>query len=309
MKYLILGGGGFIGSAVSDRLLLDGHEIRIFERPRVPPYRGFKKTEPVEWLSGDIQNSHDLREAIKGTDAVVHLVSTTLPKTSNEEMIYDVTTNVIASLKILDAMRETGVGQIVFISSGGTIYGIPKKLPITEEHPTDPEVSYGITKLAIEKYLYLYSRQHGIRSTVLRVSNPYGEGQRVDTGQGAIAAFIHRALADLPIDIWGDGSVVRDYLHVSDVAEAFACALAYRGDQRVFNIGSGAGVSLSELVGEIEKILDRPVRVHYSPGRRFDVPVNVLDNTLARQEFGWQPGVLLADGLRRTIEWTRRKKA
>ncbi|CAM3416063.1 NAD-dependent epimerase/dehydratase family protein [Bordetella flabilis] len=250
-----------------------------------------------------MQSTHDLREAIDGTDAVVHLVSTTLPKVSNDDPIYDVTTNVVATLQMLNVMLETGVRRIVFISSGGTVYGIPQQIPITESHPTEPEVSYGITKLTIEKYLYLYSRLHGIRPTILRVANPYGERQRVETAQGAVAAFIRRALAGDPIEIWGDGSVVRDYLHVSDVADAFAAALAYQGDRLVFNVSSGIGTSLVQLVGSIETVLGRPLRVNHTPGREFDVPVSILSNALAQSELGWKPRVALEDGLRRTIRW------
>jgi UDP-glucose 4-epimerase len=306
MKYVIFGGGGFIGSTVADRLLADGHSIRVFERPRVQPYREFNESESVEWMCGDMQSTHDLHEAIAGTDGVVHLVSTTLPKVSNDDPIYDVTTNVLATLQMLNVMRETGVSRIAFISSGGTVYGIPRHIPITEDHPTDPEVSYGITKLTIEKYLYLYSQLHGIRPTILRVANPYGERQRVETAQGAVAAFIRRALAGEAIEIWGDGSVVRDYLHVSDVANAFARALSYEGKKIAFNVSSGAGTSLLELVAAIERVIGRPLKINFLPGRQFDVPVSVLDNSLAKSEFGWEPKVDLEAGLRRTIEWIRK---
>lgn len=303
MKCVIFGGGGFIGSTVADRLIADGHSIRIFERPRVQPYRTFKESESVEWMTGDMQSVHDLHGAIAGTDAVIHLVSTTLPKISNDDPIYDVTTNVLATLQMLNVMRETGVKRILFISSGGTVYGAPKFVPITESHPTDPEVSYGITKLTIEKYLYLYDRLYGLRPTILRVANPYGERQRVETAQGAVAAFIRRALAGEAIEIWGDGSVVRDYLHVSDVANAFAEALPYTGDKIVFNVSSGVGTSLLELCSSIERVLGKSLNVNFLPGRKFDVPVSVLDNSLAKSEFGWKPQINLDEGLRRTINW------
>ncbi|MGG2018635.1 NAD-dependent epimerase/dehydratase family protein [Pseudomonas sp. S8] len=221
MKYVIFGGGGFIGSAIADKLLEEGHSLRIFERPRVPPYRAFEPHESVEWISGDLQSKHDLEEAITGVDGVLHLVSTTLPKSSNDDPIYDIQTNVIATLNMLDVMVEQNVQQIVFISSGGTVYGKPVQCPLTEEHPTNPEVSYGISKLTIEKYLYLYSKLHNIKPVILRVANPYGERQRIETAQGAIAAFVSRATAGQSIDIWGDGSVTRDYIYIKDIANAF----------------------------------------------------------------------------------------
>jgi UDP-glucose 4-epimerase len=254
MKLVVFGGGGFIGSAICERLLADGHQLRIFERPRVPPYRHFAENEHVEWTTGDFSSTHDLRDAIEGMDGVVHLVSTTLPKSSNEDPVYDVETNIVPSLHLLNAMVEHKVKRIVFISSGGTVYGNPQYIPIDEKHPTEPVVSYGITKLAIEKYLHMFSKLHGIKAVTLRVANPYGERQRVETAQGAIGIFMHNILKDKPIEIWGDGSVQRDYIHVSDVADAFAKAITYDGEKECFNISSGKGISLNELV-EMMKIL------------------------------------------------------
>ncbi len=174
MKLTVFGGGGFIGSAISDRLLEDGHALRIVERPRVAPYRNFKAGEVVEWVTGDFSSTYDVANAIEGVDGVFHLISTTLPKNSNDDPIYDVQSNLVATLQLLNAMVAGNVRRIVFISSGGTVYGAPKYLPVDENHPTEPQVSYGITKLAIEKYLLMYGRLYGIRPTILRVANPLG---------------------------------------------------------------------------------------------------------------------------------------
>lgn len=307
MKIVIFGGGGFIGSTIADRLLSDGHELRIFERPRVEPYRAFQPDERVEWIAGDLQSTHDVTEVITGADVVLHLVSTTLPKNSNDDPIYDVQTNLVATLQMLNAMVSLKIPKIVFISSGGTVYGTPRYLPVDEKHPTDPLVSYGITKLAIEKYLYMYERMHGIKTVTLRVANPYGERQRIETAQGAVGVFLHHAIKGVPIDIWGDGSVTRDYIHVSDVAEAFVRAVDYSGPQSVFNISSGTGTSLNELIGMMEGTLGKPIKRHYLPGRPFDVPVSVLSNELARQELGWAPVIGMREGLARTAQWMTAK--
>jgi UDP-glucose 4-epimerase len=305
MKITIFGGGGFIGSAIADRLLKDGHALRIFERPRVAPYRQFLSTESVEWITGDFSSVHDVSTAIDGVDTVLHLISTTLPKNSNDDPVYDVQSNLVATLQLLDAMVKKHVGKIVFISSGGTVYGNPVYVPVDENHPTEPRVSYGITKLAVEKYLLMYQDLHGIKANILRVANPYGERQRIETAQGAVGVFLSKAMRQEPIDIWGDGSVTRDYLHVSDVAEAFACAVAYSGKKSVFNISSGVGTSLNEMIAMLETHLGVAVSRYYLPGRSFDVPVNVLDNTLARIELGWVPQVGMLDGIVRTANWMR----
>lgn len=309
MKIAILGGGGFIGSAVVERLLADGHELRIFEHPRLAPYRSFSQNEAVEWLTGDFMNTHDLRAAIDSVDVVLHLISTTLPKGSNDDMIHDVESNLVTTLHLLDAMVAKEIRKIVFISSGGTVYGDPAYLPIDEGHPTEPRVSYGITKLAIEKYLLLYQRLYGIQARILRVANPFGERQRIATAQGVAGVFLSRALRNEPVEIWGDGSVTRDYIYVGDVADAFARAVTYQGQQSVFNIGAGTGTSLNELIDTIERIIGRTVDRHYFPGRPFDVHTSVLDNALAREELGWTPKVKLEEGLTRTAEWMRRELA
>ncbi|WP_026258714.1 NAD-dependent epimerase/dehydratase family protein [Uliginosibacterium gangwonense] len=303
MKITIFGGGGFIGSTIADRLLKDRHELRIFERPRVEPYRQFSDDEKVEWLTGDLMSVHDVSEAIDGVDVVLHLVSTTLPKNSNDDPLYDVQTNLVATLQLLSAMVAKRVRKIVFISSGGTVYGNPTYLPLDERHPTEPRVSYGITKLAIEKYLLMYQSLHGIKANILRVANPFGERQRVETAQGAVGVFLSKAIQNQPIEIWGDGTVTRDYLYVSDVADAFARAVDYDGAESVFNISSGVGTSLNEMIILLERVLGRKVVRNYQPGRPFDVPTSVLANSLARQELGWAPQVTLEDGIIKTAAW------
>lgn len=194
MKVVIFGGGGFIGSHVVDQLLENGHELRVFERPRVDPYRSFSTDEQIEWITGDMLSVHDVSEAISGMDAVLHLVSFTLPKNSNDDIIYDIQTNLVSTIQLLNAILAHRVKKIVFISSGGTVYGAPQYFPIDEMHPTNPLVSYGITKLTIEKYLLLFQHLYGIKSVNLRVSNAYGPRQRLGTSQGAAMVFLHRAL-------------------------------------------------------------------------------------------------------------------
>jgi len=305
MKLLILGGGGFLGSWICDRLLIDGHELRVFERPRIGPYRRFAAHESVEWMTGDFASSSDMSAALRGMDGVVHLISTTLPRNSNDDPIYDVQSNVISSLQLLDAMHEQGIRRIVFISSGGTVYGIPETTPLDERHPTNPICSYGITKLMIEKYLLMRAKLSGLQPVILRVTNPYGPRQRTETAQGAVAAFTHKILSRQPIDVWGDGSVTRDYLYVADVADAFALAVTHDGPDRVLNISSGAGVSVLQLIEAIASAAGCEPTVRHLPARPFDVPANVLNNSLARDSLRWTPRVCLTDGVRQMIEWAR----
>ena len=306
MRCLILGGGGFIGSHLADRLLSCGYTVRIFERPRVPYYRTFLKEEKVEWQTGDFQSEADVASSVDGCDIVFHLISTTLPKGSNDDPIYDIESNVIGTLKLLSSTVRYSVKKIIFISSGGTIYGNPNKIPVPETHPTEPLVSYGISKLTIEKFLHLYNQLHGLDYAILRVANPFGERQRVSSAQGAVTAFLSKALAGETIEIWGDGNVTRDYIYINDVIDAFLMAMNHIGEPRIFNIGAGQGRSLNDLIDIIEDLFSRPMKRRYISARKFDVPVSVLDITRSKEVLGWQPKTTFRDGLMLTYDWLKR---
>ena len=298
MKCTVFGGGGFIGEAVTDKLLSAGHSVRVVERADAVPYRAFAADEQLEWVGGDMFDAAVLDHTLQGADVAVHLVSTTLPKNSDANPVHDVETNLLGALRLLDAVVKNNVKKVLFISSGGTVYGIPEYLPIDEKHPTNPLVSYGATKLAIEKFLQLHARKHGFVVRILRVANPYGQRQQAANAQGAATAFLRRAINGEPIEIWGDGSAVRDYLHVDDVASAFLRATDYEGEHQVFNIGSGCGTSLNELADIAMEAAGRRCPIRHLPSRGFDVPANVLSNKLAASELRWTPQTSLSDGLR-----------
>jgi UDP-glucose 4-epimerase len=298
-----LGGGGFIGSHLCDALLSAGHTVRIFDRLGIVPYRVFAENERIEWTRGDFTSTTEIEKAVMGSHLVFHLASTTLPQSSNEDPIYDVESNVVGTLRLLNAARKAGVEKIVFVSSGGTVYGVPQSVPILESHLTNPVSSYGIGKLAIEKYLHLYYALHGLEYIVLRLANPFGERQRVNAAQGAIAVFMSRALHHQPIEIWGDGNVVRDFIYISDVVDALVKAAFHRGEERLFNIGSGQGKSLNDILVAIEGLLEHPVVRTYVAGRSFDVPTNVLSIAHAQKHLSWSPQISFEDGLALTLRW------
>jgi UDP-glucose 4-epimerase len=302
---VVLGGAGFIGSHLVEALLTAGHRVRIFDRPHVDRLAELGARPGVETYTGDFINPQALRPALAGAEVVYHLVSTTLPKTSNDNPAYDVESNVIGTLRLLELCRAQGVRRVVFVSSGGTVYGVPQSTPIDERHPTDPICSYGVHKLAIEKYLQLARTLYGVDYCILRPANLYGPRQRLDIAQGAVAVFLDRALRREPIEIWGDGSVVRDYVYVGDAVGALVKALDYGGSQRIFNIGSGNGVSLNELLVHIGRLLGRAPEVRYGSARTVDVPANVLDCSAAKRHLGWSAATALDEGLRRTYEWMR----
>ena len=303
MRCLIVGGGGFLGSHLALGLLAQGHAVRILDRPNLHRFDGTQGPDSVEWYEGDFVNHDDVSRALFGCEIVFHLAWTTLPKSSNDNPTYDVETNVIGTLHLLELACQEQVRKVIFVSSGGTVYGIPKEIPITESHPTDPVCAYGISKLVIEKYLNLYHKLHGLDYRILRLANPFGERQRPTGSQGAVSVFLHKALRNETIEIWGDGTIIRDYVYVGDVVDAFLRVASYTGGQRVLNIGTGEGKSLKDVIAAIESLLGRGVAYTLLPGRKFDVPVSILDSSRACAALGWRPKTSFDNGLSRMLNW------
>lgn len=303
MRGCILGGSGFIGSHLVDELRQAGWHVTVYDRVE-ERYRS--RRSDVDYVIGELGNRKLLESVLVRMDVVFHLVSTTIPQTSNEAPIFDVRTNVVDTVALLETCVKNRVPKVVFISSGGTVYGIPEQSPIPENHPTNPICSYGITKLIIEKYLHLFQHLYGLDYTVLRPANPYGERQNPEGTQGAIGVFLGRIAKGLPVIVWGDGSVVRDYFYVSDLARACLIAATTEKQFKIFNVGSECGHSINELIEMIRHTVGRPFQVIHMPARVFDVPELILDIQRARAELNWQPHVSLTEGLERTWKWIQK---
>lgn len=304
---LVLGAGGFIGGHLCRELRRRGASVHGFGRRRSYP----EAFEGVRWTTGEFSDRAALARAADGAEHVFHLLGGTTPESSNKDPVADLVAGAVASLHLLEICRAAGVRKVVFLSSGGTVYGIPASTPIREDAPTDPISAYGVSKLAVEKYLRLYRHLHGLDYTVLRVANPFGPWQDPDRRQGVVTALMQAVLDGRPPEIWGDGRVVRDYLYAADVAEAVAGAAAYTGPHRVFNVGSGVGRSVLDLLRDIGAALGRGTAVEavHKPGRATDVPVNVLDTSLIRREMGWAPRTGWPEALEATAAWLRGRNA
>jgi len=303
MKCVVFGGEGFIGSHLVDRLAASGHQVTAFDQrtnPLVP------RRDDVRHAQGDFSEAADVSTVLDGMDVAFHLVGTTVPGTSNADISRDVSGNVIGSIRFLQQCVEAKIARVVFLSSGGTVYGVPKITPIPESHPTNPICSYGITKLMVEKYLRLFLHRDGLESQILRCANAYGERQNPDGVHGAIAVFMGRLWRGGPIVIWGTGEVVRDYVHVSDVTRALELAAYSSGSKRVFNIGGGVGTSLLQLLEAMQQVTGMQPEVQFQPPRGIDVPSNVLDIRRAKESLFWTPQVDLPSGLALTWQWVQR---
>ncbi|MBB6479247.1 SDR family NAD(P)-dependent oxidoreductase [Spirochaeta isovalerica] len=308
-RVLVLGGAGFIGRSLCQLLLDNGAAVRCLDRgkPQGDQYLEDLKNE-MEWVSADFSDEQKIREAVEGMDYIFHLISTTIPASSNQDLLFDLTSNVVPTLKLLDIAKDAKIKKLIFISSGGTIYGIPHSVPIPENHQTNPLCGYGIHKLAIEKYLSLYYYNFNLNYSILRLSNPYGYAQISDRPQGVIGKFIYQALRNKPLEIWGDGSVVRDYIYIDDILDAFLRAMLYEGKEKVFNVASGIGHSLTDIISYIEGAAGYPLNVSFSSSRHVDVPLNVLDISRIKTELGWCPETDMATGIGKLFEYSRQLK-
>lgn len=303
-RICIVGASGFIGRNLVRYFADQSSLIAVRAVVRRASEDLFLGRTQVEVRFSNLEDQDALQEAVDSSDVVYHLASGTVPSTSNADPIYDINLNLLGSIRLLDACRKAGVGRIVFVSSGGTVYGPLQEIPAPETHPTFPICSYGIVKLAIERYLHLYHVLYGLDYTIIRASNPYGPFQSTNGSQGVVPVFIYKMMRRNPIEIWGDGSVVRDFIYIDDLLRAlYSVATTPRGNCGIYNVGSGIGTSLNQLLETISEVSGLPNTCIYRPSRSCDVTHSVLNITKFQSEYGWIPQVNLEDGLRKAVNW------
>lgn len=298
-RVLVLGASGFLGQYLCRELLCRGVRVTGYDRGR-----------PVENRSDDFIQGDFIQEtrfpdllAEGRFDVVYHLISTTMPIPGTSNMSREVEENILPTVRLLDAMKQTDA-EMIFISSGGTVYGESQGSPHSCLDPLRPISSYGIQKVAIEQILGLYVSTGEVHGKICRISNPYGVMPQKDRTQGIIPILVRRLLDGEPITLFGE--TVRDYIYISDVIEALIAAADYTGGKTVFHIGSGMGTGLHELVRLLEERSGlRFKAVDNQPIRACDVRENVLDISDTIRVLGWMPRVSLTDGIDRTLEALR----
>lgn len=301
----LTGASGFLGSYLRQRL----PQLGAFD------IRGLTRTlgaEPVSqaasfvWVQGDLQQPTDCAEFVHDLDVIVHLAHSNTPLTSNKNLPADAHANLVPTLNLIEAIRSAGTRpHVIFASSGGGVYAPPaEKRPLREDHPCIPSTSYGIQKIATELYLQLAAANGWLTATTLRISNAYGMLLPSARNQGLVGVAVNRALRGEPIRLFGNPENVRDYVHVDDVARAVALAMRTGEPYATYNIGSGTGLSVRDVVALIQKVLGRAIELDYLS--REDAAHlamwNVLDVTRAERHLGWQPRISFEQGLRSLID-------
>lgn len=295
---LLLGGGGFIGQATARRLVMDAMDVHILARQHTLP------SEPsIHIHAGDLSDPAILNTLLPQCGTVVHLASSTTPGSSANKPS-DELDNLRPTLNLLDQLINQKGIHLIFVSSGGTVYGNPPNIPVNEDAPLAPRSYHGAGKVALEGFLQAF-RAAGNAVTILRPSNAYGPGQDLRQGFGFVRTVLEHARCGSHLEIWGNGENVRDFVYVEDVADAIALAIGNPTNNGTYNVGSGQGHTLNEVLALAQRVTNVEIRTLHKPVREGDVRGVVLDVSRIRVALGWQPRINLEEGLRRTWEWLR----
>lgn len=301
-RILVLGGAGFIGSHVTHRLVEQGAKVRVFSRPGHTIQNLSDVIDDVELVFGNFSDEGQLKSALRGVQRVVHLVSTTFPATTIDTGIFDIESNICPTLRLLQECVKEDVQKLVYLSSGGTVYGEPKTNPITEDHPLEPKSLYGQSKKLIESYIDFFVRTQSLNATVLRVSNAFGPRQNPYGAQGLIGVAMACAMENRPVNILGDGSAQRDYIFVTNIVDGIMAAL-FSESAATVNLSSGQGRSVTEILDTVEHVSGRTLQRHFDADRDSDVKQNILSNDKAFQTLGWKPQTDFEEGMKQTWQW------
>ncbi len=306
MRILLLGAAGFIGTNIVNELAKKKeNRITVVDKDKRLLCHSDKSLSNISYLYEDLSNNFDFEKIVAHQDIVYHLISTTVPTTSNQAIGEELSTNIILSANLFDACVHQNVKKVIFLSSGGTVYGRESLCPINEESQTNPISSYGIQKITIEKLLYLYNYLYGLDYRIVRLSNPYGPYQKPNGIQGAVTTFIYKALKGEDIIVYGDGSIIRDFIFIDDAVRGILNIVNGDACFRTFNLGYGIGTSIRQVIDTITRTLKIKVNVKYTAARKVDVPVNFLDITRYERIYGNLHPIPLEEGIIKTADFIK----
>ena len=305
MNIILLGGASFIGTNLIIELAKDYcNKITVVDRSKVYFSHIQEMCLPnVAFIEKELNTETDFDSIISGQDVVYHLISTTVPTTSNQAISQELTANVVLSANLLEACVHQKIAKIIFLSSGGTVYGKESKCPLNEKTPTNPITSYGVQKITIEKLIYLYNYLYGLDYRIIRLSNPYGPYQRPNGVLGAVTTFTYKALNREEILVYGDGSVVRDFIYIDDAVRGILKIANGCDRHHIFNLGCGYGTSIKQVIDTIHKALSIDVHVKYLEARNVDVPINYLNISRFEMAYGALNPLSLEEGIKKTAKF------
>jgi UDP-glucose 4-epimerase len=307
VRILVTGGAGFIGSHVVDAYITAGHEIAVLDDFSTGSEANLNPA--AQLYKVDLRDQEGVHKAVASFRPEIvnhHAAQSEVPK-SVADPTFDAQVNIIGGLNLLKACVDHDVKKVIFISSGGALYGEPDVIPADEDHPVRPLSPYGTSKFCFEQYLGTFQRTFGLEYTVLRYANIYGPRQDFFAEEGrVIAIFTSRMLANRPVTIDGDGEQSRDMLHVGDVATANLAALE-SGAGGTFHISSGFAVTINDLYRKLALLTDYKLFPNYGSSRKGDVYRIALDNSRALRDLGWEPQVDLEEGLSLTVDYFRER--
>lgn len=305
MNIILIGAAGFIGTNLIIELAKDSNnQITAVDCDRL----FFETLENLnipnlKTVVTPLTFDESFEKIVEGHDIVYHLVSTTVPTTSNQHIAEELKSNAVFSANLFEACVKQNIKKVVFISSGGTVYGKEAKCPLNEKTPTNPITSYGVQKVTIEKLLYLYNYMYGLDYRIIRLANPYGPYQRPNGVLGAITTFTYKALQGEEIIVYGDGSVVRDFIYIDDAVRAIQKIVNGSDRYHTFNLGCGYGTSIKKALETVETALNLKLNVRYTAARKVDVPVNYLDIKRFETVYGALNPISLAEGVKKTADF------
>lgn len=308
MNIIILGAAGFIGTNLAITIANSNkNKITLVDKSK-SYFSSLEKMQlpNITEVESPLDVSMDFK-ILQGQDVVYHLVSTNVPTNSNQHILQDIEANVFFSANLLEACIKYRVKKVVFISSGGTVYGKESKCPLSETTPTNPISSYGLQKITIEKLLYLYNYLYGLDYRIIRLANPYGPYQRPNGILGAVTTFTYRALRGEKVIVYGDGSIIRDFIYIDDAIKGILNIVDGVNKHHIFNLGSGQGTSIQEVLDTIKKALNCEIKIEYKQGRSVDVPVNFLDISRYEKYYGKLNPIPLIDGIRKTADYMKKE--
>ncbi len=306
MNILVTGGAGFIGSNVADAFKKAGHKVVSVDNMLAGNMKNVSKG--IKFYKMDIRDKK-LADVMKKEkiDVISHHAAQISVPDSVKNPAFDADINVMGVINMLESAVKAGVKKIIFVSSGGTVYGTPAKLPVSETHPYAAESPYGISKVAGELYVKFFAAQHKMKYTIVRYSNVYGPRQVPHGEAGVVAIFIKKMMSGSAPVIFGGGKCIRDYVYVGDVAAANVAALK-KGDNDEFNIGTGIPTDVNQLYKAVQKVMNFNTPAVPGPFREGDILANVLDIKKAKKVLGWSPKVKLVDGVAHTYEYFKSLK-